>query len=666
MVALQLLAAALAATAVHAQTFRRTAACPKLGCVFPPDQVNFIAGQTFDIRVEVQAPINGTQAFNGGKVDPNFKLEIGGEGAELIDVTQFFGLQDPKPESYNFTWYEDLFAEDAKTPSAVNVIAKSYRNVQLHNPGRYKVRLTFNGGDTQEATWEVNPIPDCAKAKNLLFFVGDGMATSMISAARLLAHKMINGKYQTHMAFDSAQGYGSQMTHSLDSFITDSANSASSLFTGHKMTVNGLNAYTDSTGKPYNNAKVETVFEMFRRTTGGQVGAVSSAFIADATPAAICAHTSQRSQYHTVIEQYLSGVTMNHSWTPWGGVDVLFGGGAESFIASAANGNVDQFDRWGQHGYQVGFNKTQLEAFSNDQRALAIFTRGNVSTWLDRHIYTDALKYAVQPDGTQGAYDQPGLKDMTIKAIDILSTRAKARGTGWALMSEAALIDKNMHVGDIDRALGDLLELDDTVRAALKHLEEIGELEQTLIVVTADHGHGFDVFGSADTKYLKEQKEDRKKRDAVGVYENSGLSAYVVPKNVSPTTHEIFENPQGHFPITWDPRYTLAHGYAAVTDRREDYEVSKEHERIPSALGADKTQGYFFNPNDSPDGFAMTGNLNTQSGQGVHSLVDVPIYAWSAGHELFRGVMSNVDIAFRVADALGLGHTSNVTKPYKP
>lgn len=27
-------------------------------------------------------------------------------------------------------------------------------------------------------------------------------------------------------------------------------------------------------------------------------------------------------------------------------------------------------------------------------------------------------------------------------------------------------------------------------------LEEIGELENTLIIVTADHGHGFDVLGS--------------------------------------------------------------------------------------------------------------------------------------------------------------------------
>lgn len=32
---------------------------------------------------------------------------------------------------------------------------------------------------------------------------------------------------------------------SLDSFITDSANSASALFSGKKMTVNGLNAYTE-------------------------------------------------------------------------------------------------------------------------------------------------------------------------------------------------------------------------------------------------------------------------------------------------------------------------------------------------------------------------------------------------------------------------------------
>jgi arylsulfatase A-like enzyme len=49
-----------------------------------------------------------------------------------------------------------------------------------------------------------------------------------------------------------------------------------------------------------------------------------------------------------------------------------------------------------------------------------------------------------------------------------------------------------MHVLDYERALGELLELDDTIRGTIAHLKAIGQLNDTLIVVTADHGHGFD------------------------------------------------------------------------------------------------------------------------------------------------------------------------------
>lgn len=171
------------------------------------------------------------------------------------------------------------------------------------------------------------------------------------------------------------------------------------------MTVNGLNMYT-STGNAFGSPKVETVFEMARRTLGMQIGVVSKGYIADASPAAVCTHTSQRSQYTAIIEQYLTGVSGNYSWFPWQGVDLLFGGGAENFLPGPGNGNVSQFDRWAEHGYQVGFNNTQLQAFDNAQRALGIFTRGNLSTWLDKNVYPDTLANAIQPDGTQGAYDQ--------------------------------------------------------------------------------------------------------------------------------------------------------------------------------------------------------------------------------------------------------------------
>ena len=52
-----------------------------------------------------------------------------------------------------------------------------------------------------------------------------------------------------------------------------------------------------------------------------------------------------------------------------------------------------------------------------------------------------------------------------------------------------------MHTPDYGRALSDLLELDDTIKATIAKVTTLGELSNTLIIVTADHGHGFDVFG---------------------------------------------------------------------------------------------------------------------------------------------------------------------------
>lgn len=68
----------------------------------------------------------------------------------------------------------------------------------------------------------------------------------MITAARLIAHKTINGKYQSHMQLDQMDALGLQMTHSIDSIITDSANSASALYTGKKTSVDALGVWGDS------------------------------------------------------------------------------------------------------------------------------------------------------------------------------------------------------------------------------------------------------------------------------------------------------------------------------------------------------------------------------------------------------------------------------------
>lgn len=131
------------------------------------------------------------------------------------------------------TWLIDLYAQYAGSKSIVNVAGKAYRRVTINQPGTYTATLTYNNGETTVAKWFVRDIPQKRRAKNVLLFIGDGMTTNMITAARLIAHKSVNGKYQTKMALDSFPMLGHQMTHSLDSFITDSANSATALYTGY-------------------------------------------------------------------------------------------------------------------------------------------------------------------------------------------------------------------------------------------------------------------------------------------------------------------------------------------------------------------------------------------------------------------------------------------------
>lgn len=183
----------------------------------------------------------------------------------------------------------------------------------------------------------------------------------------------------------------------------------------------------------------------------------------------------------------------NYSWTNHGGPDVYFGAGAEQFYPGKGSyQGRDYYEEFAKKGYTVSLNKTALEKIDVSKRALGVFCKSNLPVWLDRNIYPENLKkFKNNPKGgNDSALDLPGLRDMTLKAVEVLHKRGGDEG--FFLMSEAASIDKQMHELDYDRALGDLLELDDTVRATVKKLKEMGILEETLVVVSADHGHGFE------------------------------------------------------------------------------------------------------------------------------------------------------------------------------
>lgn len=85
-----------------AQYFKRLGGCPTLGCVFPPDQTDFLVGQYFDIRLEVHAPINGSEAINNGVPDEKFTFCIQSGKGPCQDVTKFFSTKESRLEKWDF------------------------------------------------------------------------------------------------------------------------------------------------------------------------------------------------------------------------------------------------------------------------------------------------------------------------------------------------------------------------------------------------------------------------------------------------------------------------------------------------------------------------------------------------------------------------------------
>ena len=101
----------------------------------------------------------------------------------------------------------------------------------------------------------------------------------MITAARALARQHTSGKYHSLLSFEDFDNLGHVITNSVDSLLTDSANSASAYATGHKSSVDALGVYADSSSDPFDDPKVELITELIRRRQPKKaIGIVSTAY----------------------------------------------------------------------------------------------------------------------------------------------------------------------------------------------------------------------------------------------------------------------------------------------------------------------------------------------------------------------------------------------------
>ncbi len=508
-----------------------------------------------------------------------------------------------------------LLAGDEPTPSTSLI----WRGLSAPAAGEYTIEVTA-GATTASVAWTVRELAASAGAQNVILFVADGMTVPMITAARIASNGISQGTLQGEFYMDSAEYIGLAHTSSIDSVMADSANTASALNTGHIGSVNATGSYSDTSPSRLDDPRVETFGEMISRVRGMSVGSITTSDWTDATPAAVWAHGRDRGEANRAeyAVQPLDGGLLPA---------VIMGGGSRRLLPSTVEGSRrrddrDVFAEYEAAGYTIVTTATEMAATTGAERMLGVFTPSDLSVWLDRNVYTENLG-----DFT----DQPGLVEMTLAALDVLGQNEN----GFYLAIEAASVDKQMHPLDQERALSDLIEFDMALGAAIEWVAE--NAPNTLIVVTSDHGHGYDVYGTVDITEFNAAEDDAGRRNAIGLYGAAGYPTYTD------------EDGDG-FP-NWEADVTFAGTVNNHPDYTEDFQVSP----VPRAPAIVNDEGVAVdNPDDDVTGIPMSGNLPMSSTSGVHTLQDVPVFAYGPGAECLNGVYHQSEIFFCMAASIGL------------
>lgn len=552
------------------------------------------------------APTNNAKFLVGAKFDFRVELNDLSTMPRVVNIT-INGLSAEKFFNQAFT----------KTNTTVTSEEYTLRDVTFTIPGQYAVKVQADHMQ-QTVNYEV-VVADMygKKAKNVIFFNGDGMGHPVVTAARIMSKGMTEGKYDGLLEMDTMDTRAVVATSGLDSIATDSANSASAYATGHKAEVNALGVYPDNTEDTLDNPKVETIIEMVIRSRGMSTGIVSTAEIEDASPAAGVSHTRRRADKSEIAEMF-------YNVKP----DVILGGGSAYFLpqsvaGSKRNDDKDLFTMFENDGYEVTVNRSELLNVSSEtDKLLGLFHLGNMNTYYDRSTKNKEV--------IKEFNDQPTLWEMTETAIDVLNKNEN----GFFLMVEAGSVDKQLHPLDWERAVLDTIEMDKAIGIAKRFAEKHGD---TLIVVTADHAHSMSITGT----YW--EGDGKSGKDAVRTYASSGFPTYV-------------DADGDGFPDEMDTEKKLAVHFANHPDYYEDYKMDP----VPTSPALQNEDGIYvanpgklLNPTDeNKEKFLQVGPLNSSTG--VHTIEDVPLMAHGTGSQYFNGFLDNTDVFYAIANAMGL------------
>jgi alkaline phosphatase len=329
--------------------------------------------------------------------------------------------------------------------------------------------------------------------KNVIFFLGDGMGMTTMTAARIYAV----GE-DGDLTMDTLPETAFVKTYSNDAQVTDSAPSMSAYMTGVKMNNEVLSMSTDTVAKSPvadangnllanacgtgNGSPVTTLLEV-AKNKGLSTGVVTTTRVTHATPAATYAHICHRDLENDIAAAVVPGGAGYNAALGANGLDVLLGGGKQFFLPVAQGGKRsdgrDLIAELKAKDYAFAGNASEFNAInaSATARMVGLFTSSHMSYDLDRNPSIE-----------------PSLADMTTKAMDVLGKNRK----GYFLMVEGGRIDHALHETTAKKALQDTVAFDNAIKAAIDKARQADpDLKNTLIVVTADHDHTLVLNGYA-------------------------------------------------------------------------------------------------------------------------------------------------------------------------
>lgn len=326
--------------------------------------------------------------------------------------------------------------------------------------------------------------------KNVIMIIGDGMGPGQVGLLEEYATRapssIYNGNPTAMSSFANTGVMGLSANGPHGSLVVDSACSASQLATG-------VPSGSEMVGLDANGNPVETILEK-AKAMGKATGLISDTRITHATPASFAAHQPHRSLENEIAVEMLTS----------GNVDVMLAGGIRHWIPQGVNSDDavkaevsaqigepsirvkskrkddrNLLSEAADLGYSLAFNREGMESAEGD-KLLGLFSYSGMM---------NGIAYTNSKDDAERV--QPSLKEMTVKALDILA----ADPDGFFLMVEGGQIDWAGHNNDAATMLHELLKFDEAVQAVYDWVKDRND---TLVLITADHETGS--FGFSYTR----------------------------------------------------------------------------------------------------------------------------------------------------------------------